>query len=112
MGAATGDGVLTREELAQTLKLLDPSVWTDETVNVLLDTAQLNKHGKITYTDFFSYLTKKDCVTSSEVGENEKQEAMIGEADKKEESMTGYSVGGVNFPCQFRHLPSMGPTVR
>ena len=50
------DGTIQRSELADTLKFLDPSLWTDANVDALLASMDTNKDGRIQYAEFLEYV--------------------------------------------------------
>mmetsp|Transcript_890 Transcript_890/g.2052 ORF Transcript_890/g.2052 Transcript_890/m.2052 type:complete len:739 (+) Transcript_890:87-2303(+) len=52
---ADGDGHITREELAAVLKELEPTVWTDRTIDSLLNAVDTNRDGRIDYEEFVEW---------------------------------------------------------
>lgn len=50
------DGVISRAELAKTLKQLDKLVWTDPNVDALIAALDTNRDGKIQYKEFLDYV--------------------------------------------------------
>eukprot|EP00927_Polykrikos_kofoidii_P048454 TRINITY_DN42727_c0_g1_i1.p1 TRINITY_DN42727_c0_g1~~TRINITY_DN42727_c0_g1_i1.p1 ORF type:complete len:449 (+),score=93.16 TRINITY_DN42727_c0_g1_i1:96-1442(+) len=69
-----GNGTITKEELKQVLQDLDPIAWTDAATDNLLAASDKNGDGKITLTEFWSWLTSDDTVN------NEKVQATIPQA--------------------------------
>lgn len=55
-----GSGAISRDELAQMLKRIDEDIWDDEKIDNLLNEADANNDGKLSYEEFVKWLFTDD----------------------------------------------------